>query len=214
MTDPVLILLLNGRRVGEVRRNGQKLSLHYDPAWRADPAAYPVSLSMPLASLDHSHAAITAFVWGLLPDNEQVLDRWARQFHVSARNPFALIGAVGEDCAGAVQFVTPERADALMQGGEDDIQWLDDDQIEDRLRTLRQDQAAWRDRRDHGQFSLAGAQPKTALLRQDGRWGVPSGPQPHEPYPEAAHRRLRRSGGKRAFLPPSGGASPSACGLV
>lgn len=178
MTDPVLILLLNGRRVGEVRRNGQKLSLHYDPAWRADPAAYPVSLSMPLASLDHSHAAITAFVWGLLPDNEQVLDRWARQFHVSARNPFALIGAVGEDCAGAVQFVTPERADALMQGGEDDIQWLDDDQIEERLRTLRQDHAAWRDRRDHGQFSLAGAQPKTALLRQDGRWGVPSGRNP------------------------------------
>ena len=29
--------------------------------------------------------------------------------------------------------------------------------------------------RDTGQFSLAGAQPKTALLFQDGKWGVPSG---------------------------------------
>jgi serine/threonine-protein kinase HipA len=29
--------------------------------------------------------------------------------------------------------------------------------------------------RDTGQFSLAGAQPKTALLFENGRWGVPSG---------------------------------------
>lgn len=178
MTAQVLILLLDGHRVGEVRRNGQKLSLHYDPAWREDVAAYPVSLSMPLAAADHPHAPINAFIWGLLPDNEQVLDRWARQFHVSARNPFALIGAVGEDCAGAVQFVTPDRAEALMKGDEDGVQWLDEAQIEDRLRTLRQDHSAWRDRRDHGQFSLAGAQPKTALLQRNGQWGVPSGRNP------------------------------------
>lgn len=132
----------------------------------------------PLAAADHPHAPIDAFIWGLLPDNEQVLDRWARQFQVSARNPFALIGAVGEDCAGAIQFVTPERFEALERGDEDGVQWLGDAEIEDRLRTLRQDHAAWRDIRDHGQFSLAGAQPKTALLEQNGRWGVPSGRTP------------------------------------
>jgi serine/threonine-protein kinase HipA len=40
---------------------------------------------------------------------------------------------------------------------------------------LHQDQSAWRIPRDTGQFSLAGAQPKTALLLDNGRWGVPSG---------------------------------------
>src|SRR5581483_12024314 len=35
--------------------------------------------------------------------------------------------------------------------------------------------SAWRKSNDTGQFSLAGAQPKTALLYRDGRWGVPSG---------------------------------------
>jgi serine/threonine-protein kinase HipA len=40
---------------------------------------------------------------------------------------------------------------------------------------LRADHAAWRLPRDTGQFSLAGAQPKTALLFQNGRWGIPSG---------------------------------------
>jgi serine/threonine-protein kinase HipA len=40
---------------------------------------------------------------------------------------------------------------------------------------LRADHSAWRIPRDTGQFSLAGAQPKTAFLFEDGRWGVPSG---------------------------------------
>ena len=37
----------------------------------------------------------------MLPDNEVVIGRWARHFQVSPKNPFALIGAVGKDCAGA-----------------------------------------------------------------------------------------------------------------
>ena len=53
-------------------------------------------------------------VAGLLPDNEQVIQRWARTYQVSAGNPFALLRHVGEDCAGAAQFVPshfrhPER---------------------------------------------------------------------------------------------------------
>src|ERR1700675_5155278 len=40
---------------------------------------------------------------------------------------------------------------------------------------LRVDHSALRSPRDTGQFSLAGAQPKTALLFENNRWGVPSG---------------------------------------
>jgi serine/threonine-protein kinase HipA len=104
-----------------------------------------------------------------------VLDHWARKFHVSARNAFSLIGAVGEDCAGAVQFVRPERIEAVLGHQPPEIEWLDEAAIAQRLRTLRQDHSAWRIPRDTGQFSLAGAQPKTALLFEDGKWGVPSG---------------------------------------
>ncbi|MGE3709348.1 MAG: HipA N-terminal domain-containing protein [Hyphomicrobiaceae bacterium] len=45
----------------------------------------------------------------MLPDNELVLDRWAKKFQVSARNAFALISQVGVDCAGAAQFVRQDR---------------------------------------------------------------------------------------------------------
>jgi serine/threonine-protein kinase HipA len=130
---------------------------------------------MPLAAAEHRPAVVEAFLWGLLPDNELVLSRWAQKFQISARNVFALISNVGEDCAGAVQFVLPDRLEAIRSGKQDRIEWLDEKGIAERLRTLREDHAAWRLPRDTGQFSLAGAQPKTALLFKNGRWGIPSG---------------------------------------
>ncbi len=99
----------------------------------------------------------------------------AHKFYVSPRNVFGLISNVGEDCAGAVQFVRPDRLDAVRAGAEPEIQWLNEAGVAERLRALRQDQSAWRIARDTGQFSLARAQPTTALLLQNGRWGVPSG---------------------------------------
>jgi serine/threonine-protein kinase HipA len=171
-----LIVLLSDRPIGTVSRDARaRLTFRYDERWRDTRGAYPLSLSMPLAAREHPHDRIDAFIWGLLPDNELVLDRWAKKFQVSPRNAFPLIANVGEDCAGAVQFVRPERLDALLNGSAGEIAWLDEADIAERLRALRDDQSAWRRPADTGQFSLAGAQPKTALLYQEGRWGVPSG---------------------------------------
>ena len=171
-----LVAVLDGRETGRVvRDNRGRLSFTYQEAWRAAADAYPLSISMPLALAEHGHAKIDPFLWGLLPDNEMVLDHWARKFQVSARNAFALIACVGEDCAGAVQFVRLERLEAILEGDPPPIEWLDEAAIALRLRILREDHSAWRIPRDTGQFSLAGAHPKTALLFENDRWGVPSG---------------------------------------
>jgi len=171
-----LVALLDGKEVGHVSRDARgRLRFIYNDDWRTTPDAYPLSLSMPLAAKEHGRSVVEAFLWGLLPDNEHILARWAAKFHVSARNVFALISHVGEDCAGAVQFVTPERLDAIRGGKEDKVEWLDEADIARRLGILRKDHAAWRLPSDAGQFSLAGAQPKTALLLQGDRWGIPSG---------------------------------------
>jgi serine/threonine-protein kinase HipA len=178
MTD-TLLTLLGGRVIGEVKRDRRgQLRLRYDDEWRAAREAFPLSLSMPLVVAEHGHEPIEAFLWGLLPDNELVLDRWARRFQVSARNAFALISHVGEDCAGAVQFARPERLPQLLTPRAPEVDWLEEAGVGERLRMLREDHAAWRGPRDAGQFSLAGAQPKTALLHQGGRWGIPSGRTP------------------------------------
>jgi len=185
-----LVALLDGKEVGRVHSDASgRLSLVYGDDWRQAPDAYPLSLSMPLAAREHRRAVVEAFLWGLLPDNEHVLARWAAKFQVSARNVFALISHVGEDCAGAIQFVPPDRLETIRSGKEDKVEWLDEYDIAQRLQTLRADHAAWRLPRDTGQFSLAGAQPKTALLLQKDRWGIPSGrlPTTHTLKPPTGH---------------------------
>jgi len=185
-----LIALLDGKEAGRVHNDARgRLTFVYSDDWRKAPGAYPLSLSMPLAAKQHGRSVIEAYLWGLLPDNEQVLARWAAKFQVSARNVFALVSHVGQDCAGAVQFVTPDRLDTLRRGTEDKVEWLDESDIAKRLQTLRQDHAAWRLPRDTGQFSLAGAQPKTALLLQNDRWGIPCGriPTTHILKPPTGH---------------------------
>jgi serine/threonine-protein kinase HipA len=171
-----LIALLDGRETGRVvRDNRGKLTFTYNGQWRNAADAYPLSLSMPITLAEHPNAKIDPFLWGLLPDNEIILASWARKFHASARNAFSLIAYVGEDCAGAVQFVQPARLNAILGAAAPPVEWLDEKEIGKRLRALREDQSAWRAPRDTGQFSLAGAQPKTALLFENKKWGVPSG---------------------------------------
>ena len=158
-----------------LRNNNGRLKFLYEETWRSADDAFPLSLSMPLTSPEHSHEKIDTFLWGLLPDNATVLDNWGRQFQVSPRNAFALLSHVGEDCAGAVQFIPPERLETLLAKRSDRINWLTEKEVGERLRILQADHSAWRLQGDAGLFSLAGAQPKTALLFEKDRWGVPSG---------------------------------------
>src|SRR5215467_2647452 len=135
-----LIVLLDGMEAGRVvRDNFGKLTFTYNEQWRNSAGAYPLSLSMPITLAEHTNAKIDPFLWGLLPDNEIILGNWARKFHVSARNAFSLIACVGEDCAGAVQFVQPERLEAILSAAIPPIEWLDETEIANRLRALRED---------------------------------------------------------------------------
>jgi serine/threonine-protein kinase HipA len=173
-----LVVLMDGHIAGAVKqdRHGE-LALTYDDEWRTSATSTPLSLSMPLTQRTHDDA-IRPYLLGLLPDNEKVLERWARTYHASARNPFALLSHVGEDCAGAVQFVTPERVEAQLarDGG---VTWMSKAEIADRIRLLRRDPAAWHVATT-GNFSLGGAQSKTALHFDEtaDRWGAPWGAVP------------------------------------
>lgn len=174
MAASELIVLLHGAHMGTLARDARgRLSFAYSEDWLTRDLPVPLSLSMPVVQTTYTGTGVENWLWGLLPDNEETLRRWAREFHVSARNVFALLGHLGEDVAGAVQFVRPERVDEVRTEG--DIRWLSDDEFAQRVHALRNDAALARQADDPGRFSLAGAQAKSAFLYQDGRWGVPSG---------------------------------------
>lgn len=173
---PELRILINGELMGNVVQDpGGALALSYAGSWQERDDAFPISLSMPLAQREHDDAVVRPFLEGLLPDNAGILERWGRQFQVSARNPFALLSHMGEDCAGAAQFVRPDRYDEVMSAGSGEVEWLTEDEIGERLRDLVEQQGTGRLPGDRGHFSLAGAQPKMPLHFDGTRWGIPSG---------------------------------------
>jgi serine/threonine-protein kinase HipA len=190
MSDTLIVLLDNAVAGTVTRLRGGRLRFEYDGDYVARPStlpstlpmslatgppAVPLSLSMPMQVRSHTDQVVTPWLWNLLPDNEAVLARWARQFHASASSPFSLLATpIGEDCAGAVQFVTHENVQEVM-GRPSEVTWLTEGEVAQRLRELREDSTAWLGKSFTGQFSLAGAQAKTALLYQDGHWGVPHG---------------------------------------
>jgi serine/threonine-protein kinase HipA len=171
-----LVVQLGDTTAGLLTRSRDgRLSFRYEDDYRSRPGATPLSVSMPTQIRSHPDAMVTPWLWNLLPDNEAVLARWGREFQVSAASPFSLLSTpVGLDCAGAARFAPPEHVSALS-GQVDQVSWLSDEEVAERLRELRADSTAWLGRSFSGQFSLAGAQAKTALLYQDGRWGVPHG---------------------------------------
>jgi serine/threonine-protein kinase HipA len=177
-----LILLLFGAPMGELTQaaNG-RLGFQYAADWLAQGPEIPLSLSFPLSNLSHEHGKVSPYLWGLLPDNADILNAIARDASekTSPRNPFALLREIGEDCAGAVQFVRPERLDLLE--GDGSVDWLDEAGVADALRRAKRGLPPRGKGSKKGKYSLAGAQPKTALHRVHAagdRWGIPFGRTP------------------------------------
>lgn len=193
MTEELCALAADGM-MGRVLwdRSRDRLAFRYDDDWRNNDASFPLSLSMPLTAAEHGHKAVEPFLWGLLPDNDGVLKRWGERFQVSPRHPFQLLSHVGEECAGAVQLVPPERAARRLKSSDTGlVKWMKDDEIAERVALLLKDHSVSRIGGDEGQFSLAGAQPKTGFHYDPrrNRWGIPSGviPTTHIFKPAAGH---------------------------
>lgn len=186
MSAEALHVLLGEHVAGTLTRSSRnQLRFVYDGEYAQGPTATPLSVSMPTQLSTHSGNTINAWLWGLLPDDDQVRERWGRRFQVSTSSPFSLLSTpLGEDCPGAVRFVRPERLDVVLdedaahrdeESPEDDLRWLEDHDVANLLRGLRRDHTAWLGADFTGRFSLAGAQAKTALLHHDGRWAEPRG---------------------------------------
>lgn len=178
----ILFVCLEGRVAARLEARGSRVTLEYLEPWLSLRGAYPISQSLPLRPVPFSGAAVLNYLWGLLPDNARTLDVWGRLFQVSPRNPISLLAHVGEDCAGAVQFVREERLEAVLDSsrGPPVVQWLDEHELARRIRHLAADAGAVREGPAEGQFSLSGAQAKTAFFYDSSRdrYGIPQGRTP------------------------------------
>ncbi len=168
-----LTAYLDGHRIGQFTEVSGRVTFTFDDRWRQNSAALEISLSLPKALREHRGDAPINYLWGLLPDNEQVLQRWGQRFGVNHRNPMALLEHVGLDAAGAIQL---SSADSESLSGDSGWDPLTSAEIADHLRALRDDHTGWLfTGRHEGRSSLAGAQAKFALARTPEGWSLPTG---------------------------------------
>ncbi len=168
-----LAVYLNECRIGTLARlKGGKLQFAYAENYQT---GIPLSYSMPIADRIHEDATVSPFLWNLLPEDIRLLATWGRQYQVNPSNAFALLKEIGDDCAGAIRFISHDRIDDASRGG---LTPISESEIGQRLSKLESDPAAARSLNDEGRFSLAGAQAKIALRLEGDSWHIPWG---HEP---------------------------------
>ncbi|MGL4174249.1 MAG: type II toxin-antitoxin system HipA family toxin [Actinomycetota bacterium] len=171
----LLYLVMNGHVVGDIQRTGKRqMRLLYSSAHLGDRFT-PLSMTMPNPSRRYRETVLAPWLSGLLPDRPETLRQWRHQFQVV--DVFSLLQHVGEDVAGAAQFVRPDRLDAVL-AAPGQMEPLDGPQIAEMLRRALANLPITGAEDRHGKFSLAGAQAKIALHRTRDGWSAPSGSVP------------------------------------
>lgn len=168
-----LTVRLYGENLAQVRQDTRgRVSLEYSTEPSPARAAVPLSLSMPFGTTSYPPSKVVPYLEGLLPDNDEVRDAWARNFNVSPRNAFALLRHIGRDCAGAVEFLPAEEQDI-----DANTTIVSEEDIRKRLHKLSKNPAGWLVSGER--WSLPGAQSKFTLARQmNGEWTETRGSAP------------------------------------
>lgn len=168
---------MGGRRVGVLDGSDRRdLTFVYDDEWIESRSPTPLSLSLPVLDREHGHDRVSPYLWNLLPDDERVIERWARQADCRATDVFGLLSWVGSDVAGAARYLAPAVPLAAEPAGRHP---RGEAEVAEMLRRVA-DRPAWTAVSEPGRWSLAGAQAKIALARDPdtGGWSQPSGAAP------------------------------------
>ena len=166
---------LFGRRCGHVAiegelRSPEDWSFTYDTAYldaaRSGEAVAPLSVSLPLQPAPHVGAVARNWFCNLLPEGS-IRDAVVQRLRLPQNDDFALLAAIGGECAGAVSVGTADAP--AVEDEEDDLEtllYLAGEGAVD---------GAWAILGAPHRLSLAGAQDKIAVVREaDGRLRLPA----------------------------------------
>jgi len=171
----ILDVYLHNDFVGTLTQDDSgDLEFAYDSSY-LETASIGISLSLPLGSGFssafsggffkgvHKGKKVKSFFAGLLPE-ESVRERLAGKLGVSEKNSFALLEAVGGDCAGALAlFPQGQKPNPEM----DNVEILDNSRLKEVLDLIKRRPMLAGE--DGYRLSLAGAQDKLAVGFKDGK---------------------------------------------
>lgn len=167
MSDDLLVLLY-GEVVGVLQRDsaGEQPSFQYLPEY-VQSGSVALSARLTIRSGPYPPRQVGPFLAGLIPENIETRQRWARSIGTPDGDVFEMLSEMGWDCPGAVQFCRAKDLDELLERSSS-YQALTEADVARRLHDLAVDPASWTMPEEH--WSLGGQQEKFALAWIDGTW--------------------------------------------
>lgn len=167
----VLEVWMGDRLVGDLtmsRRRAAQFRYREDYVTERGEGALGLSVPLPVSSRPFKGDLVEYWIESLLPEGETrtVLERY---FRVRRGDGFALLGAIGRDCAGAVAVTPPGRERHETAGT---LQPLTPAEVNEAVARLRQHPLGVD---DDVRVSLGGLQSKLLLVQVDGGWARPLG---------------------------------------
>lgn len=167
-----LDIYLHGDLAGRLWLDGKRwFTFRYDRKWLAKTGAIPLSLSLPLREEPFEDDASRPFFANLLPEAE-IRRIIARRLGISEQNDFALLEAIGGECAGAV-LVLPAGTAVSFKG---EYRPLSEEALHEIVVSLPV--KPFLAGEEGLRLSLAGAQNKLPVYEDNGRICLPMGVYP------------------------------------
>lgn len=174
MVQRILDVYFHGLLAGKLSQdNTGSLSFQYIEKYISNQKAPTLSVSMPIQQEAYAGDIPKAFFSGLLPD-DIVRHRLARYLGLSEKNSFALLEAIGGECAGALSMY--HEGEKPPEAKTNDMEKLDDKQLGEILDLLKS--RPLMAGTDEIRLSLAGAQDKIAVGIIDGEIALVKGSTP------------------------------------
>lgn len=169
--------------VGHVRRGAIGLEFEYAREWLNSETAFPISVSLPLGAGAHS----SSFFSNLLPEGpfREVI---TRRLRIPYQDDFALLECIGGECAGALSLLSQDTAPEQPEARVEELSLAD---LEDLVLSGAYADLSKTSR--SARLSLAGAQGKLPVVREDDRFFLPLGNTPSThllKFENAAFRHL------------------------
>lgn len=167
-----LDIWMYGQKVATVHDDGGFSSLDYEESWKDNPQSIPLSLSLPLDTERHQSSRVKNFVGGLIPENEAVLADAQKRYRLDdPSDPMEFLSVLGEEVAGAAQFVPPGQApDPSFTRAP-----IPHDLLRQMVAEVRQYNGAMPFMKEPPHVSMAGFQAKVALHKSGDSWSIPQG---------------------------------------
>ncbi|MAD15251.1 MAG: serine/threonine protein kinase [Alteromonadaceae bacterium] len=169
-----LHLYFNQEYVGElIKQPTGAHVLQYANDWLNNPKSRPLSLSLPLQKGKITSEKVFNYFDNLLPDSRQIREKIVTRFNAKSSQPFDLLAQVGRDSVGALTLL--EKPQMPIQKPIT-ARKLDKVELETLLKSYQSDiPLGMGPEFEDFRISVAGAQEKTALLKINKDWYVPSG---------------------------------------